>query len=118
MICTENSIHVDYDVSLNDNHQLIDEDTQMTSSIIAKRKTDSNMPNFTNLCSMNNIFEFGSQSLLIDNKRQPVGLFSQGDRYVPMRPDDILIHGEQKFMHEENLIFNKKERNDRREERR
>ena len=51
---------VDCDVSLNDNNHMQDEDTRMDSSLLAKRKTDSNFPNVMNVCSSNNILEFGS----------------------------------------------------------
>ena len=90
----------------------------MDSSLLAKRKTDSNFPNVKNVCSSNNILEFSSKSLLVHNTRQPIGLFSEGDRLVPLRPEETLYQGEQIYMHEENLLSNKRRRNERREERR
>lgn len=77
MIGTENSVLVDYDMSLNDNQAMQDEETRMDFSLLAKRKTESYFtPNISNLYNYDHMQEFGQSSLLVDSTSKPVGLFA------------------------------------------
>ena len=84
---------VDNDVSLNDNNNIVEQDTRMSSLSDAKHGKTSFQPQFANLSTTNNIFEFGSSSLLVDYNMKPNGLFSNGDRFVPVRPEEHLFQG-------------------------
>lgn len=86
----------------------IDEETRSLSSENHPTKADQ-LP-AANFSTTNNIFDLcGSTSLLVCSEQPKVGLFSHGDRFIPCRPENSLLYGEQKFRHEENLIISRQE---------
>ena len=60
----------------------------------------------------------GESSLLIEQGVRPNGLFAQGDRFIPCRPEEAMFAGEQKFYHEENLLLSRQAKKNQRRQRR
>ena len=50
---------------------------------------------FNYLCTTNNFFEMGTSSLLVDSGVRHGGLFGQGDRFIPVRPEETPFAGTQ-----------------------
>ena len=46
-------------------------------------------------CNTNNFFEMGTSSLLVDSGVRHGGLFGQGDRFIPVRPEETPFEGTQ-----------------------
>lgn len=60
------------------------------------------------LSTTNNLFEKGSQSLIVESGVTHQGLFSTGDRFIPYRAaDETWNSGQVRFYHEESLLLSR-----------
>jgi len=70
-----------------------EEETRSTKEHIMQADLSQQHLNLLNNTTIDNLFDFGSSSLLVEPTFKPKGLFATGDRFIPYRTTEEEIQG-------------------------